>query len=212
MQHLLQKDSKVFRYGNAVPVAVVWSKNWEEIWSLKKILLSNLLMETGGQEHWRWERKGWVGRGANVVDPLYPNMGIHILHTVSLYILFCADKENLLTYQVQCTLLIGNYILCSYWFSSDTVLRNWMQVTPSHVKINDRVDLDASLKQKKNQIRGNFEQLSILVVIYWYCWYSCVELQLDCWVKSYIAVPYLQTPLIAMFVLLYTYMYVIITL
>ena len=169
-------------------------------------------METGGQEHWRWERKGWVGRGANVVDPLYPNMGIHILHTVSLYILFCADKENLFTYQVQCTLLIGNYILCSYWFSSDTVLRNWMQVTPSHVKINDRVDLDASLKQKKNQIRGNFEQLSILVVIYWYCWYSCVELQLDCWVKSYIAVPYLQTPLIAMFVLLYTYMYVIITL
>ena len=42
-----------------------------------------------------------------------------------------------------------------------------MQVTPSHVKINDRVDLDASLKEtKKNQIRGNFEQLSILVVIY----------------------------------------------
>ena len=172
-------------------------------------------METGGQEHWRWERKGSVGGGgeANVVDPLYPNMGIHILHTVSLYILFCADKENLFTYQVQCTLLIGNYILCSYWFSSDTVLRNWMQVTPSHVKINDRVDLDASLKEtKKNQIRGNFEQLSILVVIYWYCWYSCVELQLDCWVKSYIAVPYLQTPLIAMFVWLYTYMYVIITL
>ena len=33
-----------------------------------------------------------------------------------------------------------------------------MQVTPSHVKINDGVDLDASLKQqqKKNQIRGNF--------------------------------------------------------
>lgn len=43
-----------------------------------------------------------------------------------------------------------------------------MQVTPSHVKINDGVDLDASLKQqqKKNRIRGNFEQLSILVVIY----------------------------------------------
>ena len=89
-----------------------------------------------------------------------------------------------------------------------------MQVTPSHVKINDGVDLDASLKQqqKKNRIRGNFEQLSILVVIYWYCWCSCVELQLDCWVKSYIAVPYLQTPLIAMFVLLYMYMYVIISL
>ena len=160
----------------------------------------------------REERVGGGG-GANVVDPLYPNMGIHILHTVSLYILFCADKENLFTYQVQCTLLIGNYILCLYWFSSDTVLRNWMQVTPSHVRINDRVDLDGSLKEtKKNQIRGNFEQLSILVVIYWYCWYSCVELQLDCWVKSYIAVPYLQTPLIAMFVSLYTYMYVIITL
>ena len=30
-----------------------------------------------------------------------------------------------------------------------------MQVTPSHVRINDRVDLDASHKQKKNQIRGN---------------------------------------------------------
>ena len=88
-----------------------------------------------------------------------------------------------------------------------------MQVTPSHVKINDGVDLDAFLKQQqqqKNRIRGNFEQLSILVVIYWYCWYSCVELQLDCWVKSYIAVPYLQTPLIAMFVSLYTHMYVII--
>ena len=43
-----------------------------------------------------------------------------------------------------------------------------MQVTPSHVKINDGVDLDASLKQqqKKNRIRGNFEQLSILLVIY----------------------------------------------
>ena len=46
-----------------------------------------------------------------------------------------------------------------------------MQVTPSHVKINDGVDLDASLKQQqqqqqKNQIRGNFEQLSILLVIY----------------------------------------------
>ena len=43
-----------------------------------------------------------------------------------------------------------------------------MQVTPSHVKINDGVDLDASLKQqqKKNRIRGNFEQLSILVVTY----------------------------------------------
>ena len=43
-----------------------------------------------------------------------------------------------------------------------------MQVTPSHVKINDGVDLDASLKQQqqKNRIRGNFEQLSILVVIY----------------------------------------------
>lgn len=43
-----------------------------------------------------------------------------------------------------------------------------MQVTPSHVKINDGVDLDGSLKQqqKKNRIRGNFEQLSILVVIY----------------------------------------------
>ena len=152
MQHLLQKDSKVFRYGNTVPVAVVWSKRFD---ILKKNLLSNVWMETGGQEHWRWERKGLVGRGANVVDPLYPNMGIHILHTVSLYILFCADKENLFTYQVQCTLLIGNYILCSYWFSSDTVLRNWMQVTPSHVRINDGVDLDASLKQKKNQIRGN---------------------------------------------------------
>ena len=57
---------------------------------------------------------GGGGRQANVVDPLYPNMGIHILHTVSLYILFCADKENLFTYQVQCTLLIGNYILFSY--------------------------------------------------------------------------------------------------
>lgn len=54
------------------------------------------------------------GGEANVVDPLYPNMGIHILHIVSLYILFCADKENLFTYQVQCTLLIGDYILCSY--------------------------------------------------------------------------------------------------
>ena len=44
-----------------------------------------------------------------------------------------------------------------------------MQVTPSHVKINDGVDLDAFLKQQqqqKNRIRGNFEQLSILVVIY----------------------------------------------
>ena len=42
-----------------------------------------------------------------------------------------------------------------------------MQVTPSHVKVNDGVDSDASLKQtKKNQIRGNFEQLSILVVTY----------------------------------------------
>lgn len=43
-----------------------------------------------------------------------------------------------------------------------------MQVTPSHVKISDGVDLDASLKQqqKKNRIRGNFEQLSILVVTY----------------------------------------------
>ena len=44
-----------------------------------------------------------------------------------------------------------------------------MQVTPSHVKINDGVDLDASLKQqqkKKNRIRGNFEQLGILLVIY----------------------------------------------
>ena len=41
-----------------------------------------------------------------------------------------------------------------------------MQVTPSHVRISDRVDLDASLIQKKNQIRGNFEQLSILVVTY----------------------------------------------
>lgn len=55
-------------------------------------------------------REERVGGGANVVDPLYPNMGIHILHTVSLCILFCADKENLFTYQVQCTLLIGNYI------------------------------------------------------------------------------------------------------
>lgn len=55
---------------------------------------------------------GGGGRQANVVDPLYPNMGIHILHTVSLYILFCVDKENLFMYQVQCTLLIGNYILC----------------------------------------------------------------------------------------------------
>ena len=54
------------------------------------------------------------GGGANVVDPFYPNMGIHILHIVSLYILFCVDKENLFTYQVQCTLLIGDYILCSY--------------------------------------------------------------------------------------------------
>lgn len=61
MQHLLQKDSKVFRYGNTVPVAVVWSKNVEEIWYLKKNLLSNVWMETGGQEHRRWERKGWVG-------------------------------------------------------------------------------------------------------------------------------------------------------
>ena len=115
-------------------------------------------METGGQEHWRWERKGSVGGGgeANVVDPLYPNMGIHILHTVSLYILFCADKENLFTYQVQCTLLIGNYILCSYWFSSDTVLRNWMQVTPSHVRINDRVDLDGSLKETKKSDKREF--------------------------------------------------------
>ena len=65
--------------------------------------------------------KGGWGGGANVVDPFYPNMGIHILHIVSLYILFCVDKENLFTYQVQCTLLIGDYILCSYWFSSDTV-------------------------------------------------------------------------------------------
>ena len=31
----------------------------------------------------REERVG--GGGANVVDPLYPNMGIHILHTVSLF-------------------------------------------------------------------------------------------------------------------------------
>ena len=52
--------------------------------------------------------------GANVVDPLYPIVGIHILHTVSLYILFSADKENLFTYPVQCTLLFGNYILCLY--------------------------------------------------------------------------------------------------
>ena len=151
MQHLLQKDSKVFRYGNTVPVAVVWSKDVEEIWYLKKKFTVYCVDGKGGQEHWRWERKGWVGRGANVVDPLYPNMGIHILLTVSLYILFCADKENLFTYQVQCTLLIGNYILCSYWFSSDTVLRNPMQVTPSHVKINDGVDLDASLKQQQKK-------------------------------------------------------------
>lgn len=61
----------------------------------------------------REERVGGGG-GANVVDPFYPNMGIHILHIVSLYILFCVDKENLFTYQVQCTLLIGDYILCSY--------------------------------------------------------------------------------------------------
>ena len=62
----------------------------------------------------REERVGEGGGEANVVDPLHSNMGIHILHTVSLYILFCADKENLFTYQVQCTLLIGDYILCSY--------------------------------------------------------------------------------------------------
>ena len=31
---------------------------------------------------------GGGGGGGNVVDPLYPNMGIHILHTVSLYIIF----------------------------------------------------------------------------------------------------------------------------
>lgn len=162
----------------------------------------------------REERVGGGGGEGEMLLTLCTLTWVSIFSILYLYtlFLFCADKENLFTYQVQCTLLIGNYILCSYWFSSDTVLRNWMQVTPSHVRINDKVDLDASLKQKKNQIRGNFEQLSILVVIYWYCWYSCVELQLDCWVKSYIAVPYLQTPLIAMFVWLYTYMYVIITL
>ena len=73
-------------------------------------------METGGAGalEMREERVGEGGGEANVVDPLHPNMGIHILHTVSLYILFCADKENLFTYQVQCTLLIGDYILCSY--------------------------------------------------------------------------------------------------
>ena len=35
----------------------------------------------------REERVGGGG-GANVVDPLYPNMGIHILHTVSFQIHF----------------------------------------------------------------------------------------------------------------------------
>ena len=158
MQHLLQKDSKVFRYGNAVPVAVVWSQNGEEIWSLKKFYCLTCWWKQGGRSIGDERGKGrWGGGGeANVVDPLYPNMGIHILHTVSLYILFCADKENLFTYQVQCTLLIGNYILCSYWFSSDTVLRNWMQVTLSHVRINDRVDLDGSLKETKKSDKREF--------------------------------------------------------
>ena len=31
-----------------------------------------------------------------------------------------------------------------------------MQVTPSHVRINDRVDLDASLKQKKKSDKREF--------------------------------------------------------
>lgn len=31
-----------------------------------------------------------------------------------------------------------------------------MQVTPSHVRINDRVDLDASLKQKKKTDKREF--------------------------------------------------------
>ena len=110
MQHLLQKDSKVFRYGNTVPVAVVWSKNGEEIWSLKKFCCLTCWWKQGGRSIGDERGKGGWGGGANVVDPLYPNMGIHILHTVSLCILFCADKENLFTYQVQCTLLIGNYI------------------------------------------------------------------------------------------------------
>ena len=41
-----------------------------------------------------------------------------------------------------------------------------MQVTPSHVRINDRVHLDASRKRKKKSDKREFEQLSILVVIY----------------------------------------------
>ena len=34
------------------------------------------------------ERGKGGGEGANIVDPLHPNMGIHILHTVSCQIHF----------------------------------------------------------------------------------------------------------------------------
>ena len=111
-----------------------------------------------------------------------------VLFYLAIISFVCTDSVVILYWEIGCKLLLVMWRLM--------IGLTWMHL----------------LNKKKNQIRGNFEQLSIFVVIYWYCWYSCVVLQLDCWVKSYIAVPYLQTPSIAMFVSLYTYMYVIITL
>ena len=63
MQHLLQKDSKVFRYGNTVPVAVVWSKNGEEIWSLKKFCCLTCWWKQGGRSIGDERGKGGWGGG-----------------------------------------------------------------------------------------------------------------------------------------------------
>ena len=64
----------------------------------------------------REERVGGGGGEGEMLLTLCTLTWVSIFSILYLYtlFLFCADKENLFTYQVQCTLLIGNYILCSY--------------------------------------------------------------------------------------------------
>lgn len=71
-------------------------------------------MEKGGRSIGDERGKGGWG-GGQMLLTLCTLTWVSIFSILYLYtFLFCADKENLFTYQVQCTLLIGNYILCLY--------------------------------------------------------------------------------------------------
>ena len=121
MQHLLQKDSKVFRYGNTVPVAVVWSKNGEEIWSLKKFYCLTCWWKQGGRSI--GDERGKGGWGGQMLLTLCTLSWVSIFSILYLYT-FCSVlirricspiKYSVLFYLAIISFVCTDSVVILYW-------------------------------------------------------------------------------------------------